>query len=162
MQVKKFAFSDRGVEAAVSVCRPSPGVAAEYNLTVRPLVYASAREQVKMVRDAYLRVLKELGVSPDTALFRRFFCSDLVNQRPDLDAVDIASPADAGCAISFIEQPPLPDCKVAMWAYHVADPDTGESTTWTVVLPENLFARPEFVSTQVGDWTVAALRRPGR
>ena len=41
--------------------------------------------------------------------------------------MDIASPADAGCAISFIEQPPLPDCKVAVWAYHVADPDTGES-----------------------------------
>ena len=45
MQVKKFVFTDRGVEAAVSVCRPSADGGAEYNLTVRPLVYASAREQ---------------------------------------------------------------------------------------------------------------------
>ncbi|WP_138760861.1 arabinofuranosyltransferase [Modestobacter altitudinis] len=38
------------------------------------------------------------------------------------------------------------------------DPDTATSTAWTVRLPADLFASSDFVSTQVGDRTVAALR----
>ena len=38
------------------------------------------------------------------------------------------------------------------------DPDAAESHAWTVRLPAELFDSPEFVSTQVGDRTVAALR----
>ncbi|CCH90094.1 putative Arabinofuranosyltransferase aftA [Modestobacter italicus] len=38
------------------------------------------------------------------------------------------------------------------------DPDTATSTAWSVRLPADLFDSPAFVSTQVGDRTVAALR----
>jgi hypothetical protein len=38
------------------------------------------------------------------------------------------------------------------------DPDTATSTAWSIRLPADLFDSPDFVSTQVGDRTVAALR----
>jgi galactan 5-O-arabinofuranosyltransferase len=38
------------------------------------------------------------------------------------------------------------------------DPDTATSTAWSVRLPADLFDSPDFVRTQVGDRTVAALR----
>ena len=38
------------------------------------------------------------------------------------------------------------------------DPAVAESPKWSVSLPAELFSSDDFVTTRVGDWTVAALK----
>jgi enamine deaminase RidA (YjgF/YER057c/UK114 family) len=63
-------------------------------------------------------------LTPGTAVWRRFFCSDIANQSAVLRARPFADPAapEEPCAISHVGQPPLPWAKVALWACHLRDP----------------------------------------
>jgi enamine deaminase RidA (YjgF/YER057c/UK114 family) len=108
----------------VSRFRGAAGV-DEYHLTIRPLDYAHIETQLDWINQAYQFAAESLALKPETAVFRRFFCSDLINQARALDALPFSNRrnAEQPCAISWIGQPPIPPAKVAMWAYHVADPN---------------------------------------
>jgi len=67
---------------------------------------------------AYEAALKAVGLGPASAVFRRLFASDLANQRDLLRT----SPLCRGTAVSMVEQPPLPEAKLALHAYHITDP----------------------------------------
>lgn len=91
----------------------------EYHLVLRPDVYAHAELQTEWLLRAYQNSLTALGIDPDTAVFRRFLCSDLSNQ---LSALENASAGSHDtCAVSWVRQPPAPPAKVVLWAYHVND-----------------------------------------
>jgi len=109
--------------AVTSSFRGAGGV-EEYHLMVRPTQYGSIDVQLASVLDAYREALDAQGLDPQTAVFRRFFLSDVVNQAAALDAELLSSrnsPQDP-CAVSWVGQPPSPPAKVALWAYHVNDP----------------------------------------
>jgi enamine deaminase RidA (YjgF/YER057c/UK114 family) len=95
---------------------------AEYHLMVCPTAYGTIVEQLAWVDDAYREGLDVLGLDVGGVVFRRFFCSDLPNQAAVLDAYPPATRAEA-CAVSRVCQPPAPPAKVALWAYHIADPN---------------------------------------
>lgn len=109
--------------AVTSRFRGASGV-EEHHIMVRPTEYGSIDVQLASVLDAYREALEAQGLDPQTAVFRRFFLSDVVNQAPALDSEPLSSrsnPQDP-CAVSWVGQPPSPPAKVALWAYHVNDP----------------------------------------
>jgi enamine deaminase RidA (YjgF/YER057c/UK114 family) len=120
-----FSF-DRGLDpASVHVSRFEAGSGvSEYHLSVRPIEHGSVHGQLEWLQDAYRRALEALDLDPRTAVFRRFFCSDLPNQAEALEAYSCSSrlATDQHCAVSWVCQPPAPAAKVALWAYHVSDP----------------------------------------
>lgn len=83
----------------------------------RPAPWA---RQLRQLEDAYAAACEELALAPGSAVFRRLFGSDLANQRAALRASALAQSA----AVSLVEQPPLPEAKLALYAYHVTDPAT--------------------------------------
>lgn len=107
----------------ISCFRGQSGVDEVY-LMIRPKRYASIDIQLEWVFQAYQYALHFLKLSPDTAIFRRFFASDLMNQTAAFKAHPFSNPnnPDVPCAISWIGQPPAFPAKTALWAYHVSDP----------------------------------------
>lgn len=96
----------------------------EYHLVVQPTEYAPAEVQLQWLESAYGEALQALGLSADTAVLRRFFCSDPVNQGEILDAHPLSTrhrPQEP-CAVSWIGQAPAPPAKLVLWAYHIHDP----------------------------------------
>jgi enamine deaminase RidA (YjgF/YER057c/UK114 family) len=117
-------------------CEPLPAVVnisrfqgrsgvEECHVMVRPTTYGSINTQMEWVLGAYKRALASAGLGDGTCVFRRFFCSDLPNQASALETYPFANPRnpDEPCAVSWVCQPPASPTKVALWAYHVSDPD---------------------------------------
>jgi enamine deaminase RidA (YjgF/YER057c/UK114 family) len=105
--VRCFAGANGGVEYHLTVCVPGgPGFIRQLDLLER----------------RYAQALDRLDLSPATAVFRRVFLSDGINQAP-LVAASTLGDRDAGnpVAVSIIQQPPLPDAKIALQAYHLFD-----------------------------------------
>lgn len=119
MDYRQFRFADVRFSADASIFR-TPAGATEYTLVLHPLDYRPVAEQLQNLEVAYERALAELGIDRTSAFIRRFFTSDLVNQREVLDASSLVqAQGDDLCAVSLVRQAPLPDSKVAMIAYHV-------------------------------------------
>lgn len=113
-----------GVRGWARCYLPSSG-AQEAHLLLVPDQPGSFGRQVQRLEQAYAAALQELGLSADSAVFRRLFASDLANQREALAASWLAR----GAAVSSVEQPPLPEAKLALHAYHVVDPAAPPRTT---------------------------------
>lgn len=109
--------------AEVARFRTASGV-MECHVTVRLNGESDAVEQVETLRNAYQHALDSIGIDSSSAVFRRVFCSDVVNQVELLDCLAGNSP----CALSRISQAPLPAAKFAMWAYHLSSSE-GEMDT---------------------------------
>jgi len=121
MQVETRIFDYEKIRASVNIsCFQGQSGVAEYHLTIRPSKYAPVETQLDWIWGAYQKTLDEIGLGSQKALFRRFFCSDLANQVILLKAHPMI--ADESCSISLVNQPPLPDAKIALWAYHLSDP----------------------------------------
>ena len=97
---------------------------AEYNFVVRPAEYGSIETQLEWVFAAYQKALDSMGLDMRTAVLRRFFTSDLLNQAAALESHSFSKLCniDEPCAVSWICQPAVPPVKAALWAYHVHDP----------------------------------------
>lgn len=110
--------------ASVNVSRfAGVGGVEEVHLIVRPCEYAGVEQQLEWVSRAYEDALRSIGTDARTAVFRRFFCSDVHNQAAALSDCSHAQPMNAEnpCAVSWVGQAPVPPAKVALWAYHVVD-----------------------------------------
>ncbi|MDM8009051.1 MAG: Rid family hydrolase [Phycisphaerae bacterium] len=110
------------VSVNVSRFRGPSGV-NEYHLVVQPTEYGSIDAQLEWVACGYRSTLESMGLSPRTAILRRFFCSDVQNQAGALEACPISRCGHTAdpCAVSWVGQPPGPPAKVSLWAYHVND-----------------------------------------
>ncbi|MBU0640046.1 MAG: translation initiation inhibitor [Planctomycetes bacterium] len=119
-------FDANDFPATVDIARfCGPRGVTEANLVVSPKEYGSIEDQLGCVLRGYGRALRALGMNMRTAVWRRFFCSDFVNQAPGLKArvnAGLNDPDDA-CALSCVGQAPIPPAKVALWAYHISDPE---------------------------------------
>lgn len=128
--MENFSVDVPGIPVSVNVSRfkGDCGV-CEYHLSLSPLKAGSFDVQADRLYRSYLHTLDVLGLARGTAVFRRFFCSDLPNQSALLEKLPFSNPADAGdcCAVSLVCQPPGPFAKVSLWAYHVSgSPDAGK------------------------------------
>ena len=69
----------------------------------------------------YAEARQALRLAPDSAVFRRLFVSDVMNQAaPVRESRLFAAPEDGPVAVSIVQQPPLPGAKLALLAYHIA------------------------------------------
>lgn len=96
---------------------------AEHFISVVPPMRLGFEEQIAFVQRRYAEAMRSLGLSPCTAVFRRLFLSDALNQAARIRACGLADngPEDP-VAVSIVQQPPLPDSKLALFAYHIDDP----------------------------------------
>ncbi|MEK7244806.1 MAG: hypothetical protein AAB223_02160, partial [Pseudomonadota bacterium] len=93
---------------------------AEHFICVEAPGKLGLEDQIGLVRERYAAARETLGLAPETAVFRRLFLSDTMNQaarvRESLLTVD---PPGSPVAVSIVQQPPLPGAKIALFAYHV-------------------------------------------
>ena len=77
--------------------------------------------QIAEIEQRYCATLRDLDLAPDTAIFRRIFVSDTMNQAALVASSELAkSRPDNPVAVSLIQQPPLPGAKLALLAYHIS------------------------------------------
>jgi enamine deaminase RidA (YjgF/YER057c/UK114 family) len=91
-------------------CYLSIGVAPD-------LVFA---DQLEALRRSYAAAKAELGLSQGSAIFRRIFLSDAMNQADRVRISELMGAPDEGpVAVSIVQQPPAHGAKIALLAYHV-------------------------------------------
>jgi enamine deaminase RidA (YjgF/YER057c/UK114 family) len=91
---------------------------SEHFICVEAAAGGNFREQLEFVQERYREAQKGLGLAPETAVFRRVFLSDVLNQA----ALVRESPlVEEAVAVSIVQQPPLPDAKIALLAHHIVD-----------------------------------------
>ncbi len=99
--------------------------ATEHYITVEAPADLSFDEQLRTLERRYAEAQRALGLDPETAVFRRVFASDILNQIGAIQASPLTHDApDSPVAVSIVQQQPLPGAKVALLAYHVESPDT--------------------------------------
>ncbi|MGE0697468.1 MAG: Rid family hydrolase [Hyphomicrobiaceae bacterium] len=104
-QCRSFAGARGGAEHYVAITAP-PG----FGLT-DGLDYVEAR---------YREALQSLHLPAGSAVFRRIFLSDAINQGSVVRGSTLFDDPEVGpAAVSIVQQPPLPGAKVALLAYHV-------------------------------------------
>ncbi len=106
--------------------------ANEFHLAITPVEAGDFATQLAWLTDGYEAALEHVGLDTQSAVLRRFFCSDLPNQAAALLKHPLAHPHDAEspCAVSWIGQPPEAPRKIALWAYHVELPGTRLEKTY--------------------------------
>jgi len=88
------------------------------SIDVEPeLVFA---DQLEALRATYAAAKAEMGLSPGSAIFRRIFLSDAMNQADRVRVSELMGAPDEGpVAVSIVQQPPAHGAKLALLAYHV-------------------------------------------
>jgi enamine deaminase RidA (YjgF/YER057c/UK114 family) len=82
------------------------------------------KAELKAIEDRYLAALRLMGVPPESAVFRRIFVSDALNQAYLVRESGLMSSGEQSpVAVSIIQQPPLGGGKAALLAYHVVAQD---------------------------------------
>ena len=95
----------------------------EHFLVVLPPASGTWAEQLRAVEARYAEALDAAGLTPHSAVFRRVFVSDVLNQAADVQRSELAQDVgDSPVAVSIIQQQPLPGAKIALFAYHLAGP----------------------------------------
>ncbi len=124
MEACRIDCGDLPVEIQFSRFRGTGGV-EELHLMATPTQGAPVQVQLDWLDRAYQHALASLSIASNTAILRRFFCSDPVNQASELEACPLTNPKtkDDLCAQSWVGQSPGGPAKIAMWAYHFCDPN---------------------------------------
>ncbi len=100
-----------------------PSGCAEHYITIEAPGNLSLPRQIDAVAQLYAEALQSLNLPPETAVFRRIYLSDIANQAVPLRQSSLfQEPLDSPVAISMVQQPPLPDSKLALLAYHLETP----------------------------------------
>ncbi|OGR41868.1 MAG: hypothetical protein A2X35_11185 [Elusimicrobia bacterium GWA2_61_42] len=90
----------------------------EHFLFIKAPGSGAFEDQLKAVEERYAAAQSSLGLPPGSAVFRRVFLSDVLNQEALVRQSALADPADP-VALSIVQQPPLPGGRIALLAYHV-------------------------------------------
>lgn len=92
----------------------------EHYITVEAPADLSFADQLRAVERRYADAQRALGLDPETAVFRRVFVSDVLNQIAAVQASPLVQDLPGSpVAVSLVQQQPLPGSKVALLAYHV-------------------------------------------
>jgi enamine deaminase RidA (YjgF/YER057c/UK114 family) len=94
----------------------------EIHLFAKTVHAGSFERQLEEVTRALSAYLSENGIPGSSVVFTRYFVSDYANQEETLRAIREKSGEKFGaCAVSIVQQPPLNDNKIVVWAYIVHD-----------------------------------------
>lgn len=104
---------DLATEIGLTRFRGAGGV-VEHHFSIR--LEGDPPDPLGTLEEAYRRALARAGISRSSAVFRRVFCSDVLNQRALFDAAEWQP-------LSLVGQPPAPAAKLALWAWHIDTPE---------------------------------------
>ncbi len=93
------------------------GSAEEFHIVIHCDV--TGPDTAKALEERWLFALRETRISPQSTIMRRVFCSDVANQQPALESFARTYPG----SFSTIGQTPLNGAIMAMWSYHIVDPE---------------------------------------
>ena len=83
---------------------------AEHFISVEAPANLSLVEQIDHVEKRYAEARQALSLAPETAIFRRVFLSDAMNQASLIRNSQLFDePSDGPVAVSLVQQPPLRD-----------------------------------------------------
>ncbi len=92
----------------------------EYFFMIDAPLNGSFADQLRGLQERYARALSERGLGAETAIFRRIFLSDILNQADAVcESPLIEEISGNPVASSIIQQPPLSGSKIALLAYHI-------------------------------------------
>ena len=116
-------FGGSGCSVSISIFRGAGGV-EEYHIIVIPQESQTKTNQIDSLHEAYKTVLAAIDLDQSSAVFNRFFCSDLACQTSAIQAKHSEGTGNNvnACAVSLVGQEPGPPAEIALWAYHVNDP----------------------------------------
>lgn len=122
MNYNNIYYPDLNTQVDASVFTRENGI-SEIHFMIKPDSKTGFAKQMDDLQAAWNRRLKELNIELETVILKRFFMSDLVNQYPLFKEKLAHSTAreEGSFGVSLVEQPPLPDNKIVMWAYHIID-----------------------------------------
>jgi len=93
---------------------------AEHFICIEAPAGTGFSDQLGLVEQRYADAIKALDLEPQSAIFRRIFVSDVLNQASAVRASSLyGAPAEGPVAVSIVQQPPMPRAKIALLAYHV-------------------------------------------
>ncbi len=96
----------------------------EHFIVVESPANLALGEQIELISTRYAEATRSLGITPDTAVFRRIFLSDVLNQAAMVrDSNLVRETPDNPVAVSIVQQPPLSGAKIALFAYHIESHD---------------------------------------
>ena len=78
----------------------------------------SGNDPSEALEGPWLAALREAGIDPETTVFRRVFCSDIVNQQAGIQKFASAYPG----SFSVIGQASATGSKIVMWSHHIVEP----------------------------------------
>lgn len=91
------------------------------SVTVPPRLDYDFAQQLEFLQQRYVEAQKALGIRPESAVFRRIFLSDPINQTGAVrNSALFREPLDDPPAVSVVGQSPV-GAKVALLAYHISD-----------------------------------------
>ena len=92
----------------------------EHFITIESPPNLTFSEQIKIIQERYAEALNALSLVPESAVFRRIFLSDVINQAAMVrDSNLVIETPDNPVAVSIVQQPPLSGAKIALLAYHI-------------------------------------------
>lgn len=93
---------------------------AEHFISIEASAGLAFAEQLHLVEQRYAAVREALNLAPESAVFRRVFVSDVMNQAAPVRSSSLCGTrAEGPVAVSIVQQPPLPGAKIALLAYHI-------------------------------------------
>lgn len=93
---------------------------AEYFITIEAPAELGFEQQIAAIVARYETACSALRLAADTAIFRRLFLSDVLNQKSIVLASGlVGGTLDRPVAVSIVQQPPRGGAKIALMAYHV-------------------------------------------
>ncbi|MGB8273944.1 MAG: Rid family hydrolase [Alphaproteobacteria bacterium] len=96
------------------------GGASEHFISVEAPPGLGLAQQLGVIEDRYADATRTLGLAPESAVFRRIFVSDVMNQAELVRESRLFGDwAESPVAVSIVQQPPLPESKIALLAYHL-------------------------------------------
>ncbi len=96
------------------------GGVREHYITIDTVPELPFAEQLDVVERRYAVAREALGLRPDSAIFRRVFVSDVMNQAAHVrDSALFGAPEEGPVAVSIVQQAPPQGAKIALLAYHV-------------------------------------------
>ncbi len=99
----------------------SAGGAREHYIAIETTPELPFAEQLGVVERRYAAAREALGLRPESAIFRRVFVSDVMNQADRVRGGGLfGAPEEGPVAVSIVQQAPPRGAKIALLAYHVA------------------------------------------
>jgi enamine deaminase RidA (YjgF/YER057c/UK114 family) len=96
---------------------------AEHFISIEAQCGLGLAAQIAQVERRYATARAALGLADETAVFRRIFVSDVMNQAARVrDSALVRAAPDDPVAVSLVQQAPASGAKIALLAYHLDDP----------------------------------------